>query len=300
MSSFLVYWKDYEKNVQEYGDSIVNELWHTKRKQFYDRIRRGDDLWVVISGGAKRPGQWFLRQRIRVARKEFKPDFERPYRFVGDKRAGEKFEITNQPNLESTLRKLEFESGKKIKAKGRLIGRSLEMYHCLTDPDIDLLSDFLKIPPPTPPPGSDEHGLLPEDGYIRETKKQRKVVERLHNGLSNAFYGWLEKSGYADIVVERKQIDFVFGKNGESYLAELKVSGTVGSTQRLREAIGQILEYNYFAERKSAMKWVIILDRPPNEPDLNYLRTLKRKHKFPLSLGWKTKRKFVFAEGLEM
>lgn len=298
MSSFLVYWKDYAREIAEYGDSAVNELWHTKRKQFYDQVKPGDDLWVVIRSEPNRAHQWFLRQRIRVAQKRKRPHFERPYQFIGNEYAGEKFDVDKQSNLEPVLKRLDFKSGTKIKGKGTLIGRSLEMYHRLTEADIDLLRQHVGLRPIHEPPP--ETAPLTEDGYVRESEKQRIRVQRKHNALSNALLNWLQGQGYSLVAREKNQIDFLFRRGNELCLFELKVCGIVGSTQRIREAIGQILEYNYFPNRKYAEKWAIILDQPPSSSDVMYLRKLKGKYKFPLSLGWQTRKTFVFAKGLDL
>ena len=93
-------------------------------------------------------------------------------------------------------------------------------------------------------------------------------------------------------------MDVQFRRGSKKYCAELKVVQTAGSTSAIREALGQLLEYNYYPGRESAECWVILLDQPPAKKDIEYVGVLREKPGLPLSLGWQTRSIFRFAEGL--
>ena len=68
---------------------------------------------------------------------------------------------------------------------------------------------------------------------------------------------------------------------------EHKVCGGVGTTKALREALGQLLEYNYYGGRKRADRWYIVLDTEPSAADRDYIRTLQSELRLPpLVLCW--------------
>ncbi len=99
---------------------------------------------------------------------------------------------------------------------------------------------------------------LAEDAYYRENSKNLKRIIRHHNKLSNKFAAWLKKSGCLDISQEQDYVDVSFQKIDTLYLAELKTCYGVGTTKAIREALGQLLEYNYYPGRESASQWVVV------------------------------------------
>ncbi len=141
---------------------------------------------------------------------------------------------------------------------------------------------------------------LATNGYPRATKKTLKIIIPRHNKLSEELRKWLTKSGYRVLGREKNRVDILFQKGNQFYRAELKVCSGLGSTQGIREAIGQLLEYNYYPGRSAADSWVIVLDRRPRNEDINYIRTLKRQHNLPLSLGWRERADFKFPKGLRI
>jgi len=98
-----------------------------------------------VSGGTDHTDEWRLLQRIHVRKRKFEgSEYERPYHASGDPKKSLKFDIVKQPDLTPLLHKLEFVSGRRIKAKGRLIGRSLQAIRPLSDDDVVLLEDYAK------------------------------------------------------------------------------------------------------------------------------------------------------------
>lgn len=141
---------------------------------------------------------------------------------------------------------------------------------------------------------------LAEDAYYRENPEHRKLIFRRHNILSNDFAKWLRRVGYSDVAQEQDYVDVVFHGGGASYRAELKVCYGVGSTKAIREALGQLLEYNYYPNRTPCDRWVIVLDEKATGDDVVYVKTLKEKLNLPLSLGWRNGKDFVFAAELDL
>jgi hypothetical protein len=146
-----------------------------------------------------------------------------------------------------------------------------------------------------------QHFAAPaEDAYYRESRNNLQLIVRRHNKLSNQFAAWLKTSEYSNVLQEQNYVDVVFKKDGKLYRAELKVCYGVGSTKAIREALGQLLEYNYYPGRQHANQWVIVLDERATTDDIVYMKTLKNKLKLPLSLCWREGEDFVFADGLRL
>lgn len=135
---------------------------------------------------------------------------------------------------------------------------------------------------------------LAEEEFYRVSPKVRKAISRLHNRLSNHFCKWLSNKKGIIPIQEQKNIDVRFQTNKKSIIAELKVCSGVESRKSIREAIGQLFEYNYYSSRKPANEWLIILDKLPSGNDLKFIECLRRKRSLPLKLGWKTSRGFSF------
>jgi hypothetical protein len=150
----------------------------------------------------------------------------------------------------------------------------------------DKLMKLLQLPPE--PPKST--APLPEYGYLRASRSQQKVIVRRHNRLSNAFVKWLQKRRYKDICQEQGRVDVDFFDGITSCRAELKVCYGVKTREAIREALGQLLEYNYYPEtnRQPAEKWFLVLDERPTGKDIAFLRRLRTTMRFPLSVCWRS------------
>jgi hypothetical protein len=139
-----------------------------------------------------------------------------------------------------------------------------------------------------------KHGpiRLLEEVYPRATPASLKMIYPRHKELSNQFVDWLRRNGKTVVGQERKRVDVEF-KDGACFCrAELKVCYGVKTTHGIREALGQLLEYNYYGSRTPADQWYIVLDTAPAKGDIAYLRKLTREKLLPLSLCWKRKDDF--------
>lgn len=138
---------------------------------------------------------------------------------------------------------------------------------------------------------------LVEDAYYRELGPQLKVIVPLHNKLSNAFAKWLRREGYEDVRQEEFRVDVEFLSNRELCRAELKSCHGVGTTKAIREALGQLFEYNHYGQRTPARRWWVVLDSEPSVADRSYIATLCQKYALPLVLAWPAGDGFERVEG---
>jgi hypothetical protein len=130
---------------------------------------------------------------------------------------------------------------------------------------------------------------LIEDAYLRVSPRQRTIIRPRHKELSNAFTSWLRQRGYEVVGREQERVDVDFLDGTTTCRAELKVCYGVKTSQAIREALGQLLEYNYYPyqNRKPAKKWFVVLDERPTDPDVEFINTLRTTMKFPLSICWR-------------
>jgi hypothetical protein len=52
----------------------------------------------------------------------------------------------------------------------------------------------------------------------------------------------------------------------------------------IREALGQIIEYNLYGDETHADEWWIVIDEQPGPDDERYVMLLRRKYALPLFL----------------
>lgn len=151
---------------------------------------------------------------------------------------------------------------------------------------LEKLMKLLKLPPDRPRLDTS----LAEDGYPRASGPLRKIILPRHNRLSNAFAKWLRSRGYADVHQEEGYVDVDFMDGTTTCRAELKVCYGLKTRQAIREALGQLLEYNYYPHqyRMPAKKWFVVLDERPTDSDMQFLKRLRTTMNFPLSVCWRS------------
>lgn len=135
---------------------------------------------------------------------------------------------------------------------------------------------------------------LSEEKYYRQSPAQRKLIIRRHNKLSNAFCGWLRDKYHVQPISENNQIDIRFELKSRAVLAELEVSHACGTRKSIREALGQLIEYNHYPPRNAADDWLLVLDRRPSRDDLHYIEVLRGQYSLPLFIGWQSRQGFDF------
>jgi hypothetical protein len=135
---------------------------------------------------------------------------------------------------------------------------------------------------------------LVENKYYRLSPAQRKLIIPRHNRLSNSFRRWLREKHSVLAIQERNQVDIRFDINSRKALAELEVSISCGTRRSIREAVGQVLEYNHYPGREAAQDWLVVLDERPSKDDLLYVRCLRDQYSLPIFLGWRLPQGFEF------
>jgi hypothetical protein len=131
-----------------------------------------------------------------------------------------------------------------------------------------------------------EDALLNDLAYQRETPAFKRKFLRLHVSLSNNFRIWLEREFAVKVRQERNRIDLTFGSQGQNHLAELKICYGSDTRHAIREAIGQLFEYNYYPSYEEAHFWWLVLDCEPSKADRNYISALRQRYKIPLTIAW--------------
>jgi hypothetical protein len=124
------------------------------------------------------------------------------------------------------------------------------------------------------------------NSYTRVTKEQEVEILLLHKDLAGRFGKWLRDSNYRDLQPERRWVDIRFRLHERRFMAELKICYHQNTRQAIREAIGQVIEYNHYPRRTAAEEWWIILDQQPTKTDATYIRTLRARYLVPLHLGY--------------
>ena len=138
---------------------------------------------------------------------------------------------------------------------------------------------------------SHQRHVLAEDAYMRENRQNLSEIIRRHNALSNGFCEWLESKGIKPSQ-ERQQVDVQFEYQDESYLIEIKITYGSSTRQAIREAIGQLCEYNFYPGRHPSNRWGILLDTEPSEKDIEYIRRIRERFDLTLFLCWKSETEF--------
>ncbi len=141
-------------------------------------------------------------------------------------------------------------------------------------------------------------GDLSEEAYQRISSAVLKIVIPRHRRLSNAYCHWLKSEFHAIGIQERDCIDVRCEIHGRDVLSELKICHGTTPRKAIRESLGQLLEYNYYAARQPAQDWVIVLDEQPEGADLDFIDTLRTIRKLPVVLGWRTPHGFSFHPSL--
>ena len=90
-------------------------------------------------------------------------------------------------------------------------------------------------------------------------------------------------------------VEFYDNRN-KFYRAEIKICHGIGTTRAIREALGQLFEYNYYGLRKPADEWGIVINEKPSERDIQFIKCLNTKLNFPLHLWWFEEDEFKFLQ----
>ena len=144
--------------------------------------------------------------------------------------------------------------------------------------------------------GRTTHHLISE--YMRLTEQQISIVKREHDVLTNRLQDSFRGQGVSNPVMEENYVDLSFVHEGLDFMFEVKITRGMSTTHAIREAIGQILEYNYYCNEEPSNECVIILDQQPTELDKVYIRRLRLELGIPLNIGWQSGSGFEYMSPL--
>jgi hypothetical protein len=96
---------------------------------------------------------------------------------------------------------------------------------------------------------------------------------------------------------ERRQIDMEFKLGLMVAIAEFKIAYDGNTKAAVREALGQILEYNHYPGRNPAKAWFLVLDQKPCDDDRSFVESLRTNWRCPIYLGWQEESGFSFIQG---
>lgn len=119
-----------------------------------------------------------------------------------------------------------------------------------------------------------------ETGSIK-VKASEYIMSLQHNELSNAMVEYLKSNGYKNVKTEDNYVDIkCVDASGKLIFFELKTAQTVKAA--IREALGQLLEYNHYPNTKRADKLVIVTKHEPEKEDVQYLMGLRMVYNLPI------------------
>lgn len=136
---------------------------------------------------------------------------------------------------------------------------------------------------------------------LRTIKGGEQKVNQNHIKLAELFCKWLRKNANTKEIKEeyylanKDSIDITLRFKNKYIFCELKTTHNTSPKRAIREAIGQLLDYQcYDNKAESADGLYIVIDSEPSDLDLAFIRKLKKDYSIPLSLFWhKSKNNFV-------
>jgi hypothetical protein len=131
------------------------------------------------------------------------------------------------------------------------------------------------------PPSKKDGKRRSEQERIRAAVKGT-VYSPQHVILQNALFDSLcERFGRAAVSYEQDYIDLQLRRGKVLTLFEIKIAPTAKSC--IRQALGQLLEYDLYPDRTGSSQLVIVGEQPAKPADKTYLRHLQKKFGIPIS-----------------
>ncbi len=133
-----------------------------------------------------------------------------------------------------------------------------------------------------------------ETAYPGATPATIRLILPKHLILSKIFRSWLVKQHSIRGKPELRQIDLQFKIGQKPAMAEFKIAYDGNTKAAVREALGQILEYNHYPPREAKQEWFLVLDQKPSITDRVFVESLRANWGCPIYLGWKRTAGFDF------
>ncbi|APE03094.1 hypothetical protein BM526_15300 [Alteromonas mediterranea] len=203
--------------------------------------------------------------------------------------------------------KVKSEFGDYHKTIATKVGKRIDVYDFMVAKtrDIKIISDFFRqheIQNFTAPKFGDwkNFEINESDEYksIRLQSGETVKVSHEHLKLSKRFIKWLGGNGYKNIrneyiLASQDRIDVIFKLNNKTIFSELKTISGSSTKRAIREALGQILDYQYYNQTHKADELWIVVNDECSDKDVLFIKTLIDKHKLPLRLVWEKNKGFT-------
>ncbi len=130
---------------------------------------------------------------------------------------------------------------------------------------------------------------LNEGGMVEVTHEHLRLTEK--------FIKWVSKKGFKDIkneyiLANKDRIDVRFYIDNQLIFTEMKTVGGSSSKRSIREALGQLLDYQYYNSTIQAKElWIVINDKV-DESDIQFIDSLRDMHNLPLRIVWEKAKGF--------
>lgn len=112
-------------------------------------------------------------------------------------------------------------------------------------------------------------------------KATEYIMTLQHNELQNSLVNYLKENNYSNVIPENSYVDIsATAPSGENIFFEIKTAKSVKGA--IREAIGQLLEYNHYPHKSEVDRLVIVTKLEPSEEDVIYIKYLREKYYLPL------------------
>lgn len=114
-----------------------------------------------------------------------------------------------------------------------------------------------------------------------EAIKAEYTMTLKHNNLSNEMVKYLKRNGYTDVVTDKEFVDIqATDPQGKKIYFELKTADTVKLC--IRQALGQLLEYNHYPNKNNADKLIIVTSLEITQQDMQYLIGMRSRYNIPV------------------
>jgi len=177
--------------------------------------------------------------------------------------------------------------------------------------DEDFLSTLLKLEKKSTTPARDRKKptskakpsgrkiISIQEKYPRVSPRIERIIEPLHSKLVSDYATWLKKELNIIAEAEKEYMDLQFSHGGKTYMVEAKIVYGTSPRLSIREALGQILEYNYYDPNSEKDRWIVLLNEPPHPKDKLFVDALVKRRRFPISLSWRDDKAFRFCDDTE-
>ena len=121
----------------------------------------------------------------------------------------------------------------------------------------------------------------------RDSKENSIEIDLIHNEISENLYKYLvEVSGTERVAIEHtganknQRIDLVLKNNDHMIFYEIKTYPSL--LKSIREAIGQLLEYNHFSDINLADELIVVSFLKPSAREVKYMENLRTLYEIPI------------------